>query len=64
MSKRAEDGTTQIPVRIPNALRSAIEKDAEKSGWTLSEQIRYELMAIRGMWKQPYLPTQGAPGKS
>lgn len=61
--KKNEEGSSQVPIRIPNALRAAIESDAQKSGWTLSEQIRFELAALRGMWKQPHMPTSGSPLK-
>ena len=47
-----------INVRIPVELKRAIEKDAEISGWALSDQIRFELMHLRGIWKGPHLPTQ------
>jgi hypothetical protein len=35
-----------------------LSEAAEKSGWSLTQQIRYELSVTRGLWKpiQPYLP--------
>ena len=49
---------TPVPVRLPDELRRALAKDAERSGWSVSEQIRYELAERRGLWKvhKPYLP--------
>lgn len=49
----------RLNVRIPHELMAAVKEAAEKSGWGVSDQIRYELLTIRGMWK-PYLPTQPA----
>ncbi len=56
MAKSSKGDT--INVRIPVELKKAIEKDAQISGWALSDQIRFELMHLRGLWKGPHLPTQ------
>lgn len=54
VAKRAKE--ERINVRIPEELKKAIEDAAAESGWGLSDQIRFELMQLRGMWKGPYLP--------
>lgn len=56
---------TQIGIRMTQEERRAIERDAKKSGWSVSQQIRYELFKPRGLWKEikPYLPGQEAPGR-
>jgi hypothetical protein len=46
----------RIQVRVPEELKRALQEDAEKSGWGLSDQIRFELLVRRGMWRGPYLP--------
>jgi hypothetical protein len=48
----------RINVRVPADLMRSIEEAAKKSGWGVSDQIRFELMQLRGMWKTPYLPTK------
>ena len=48
----------RINVRIPVELKKAIEDDADVSGWGLSDQIRFELMHARGLWRGPHLPSQ------
>lgn len=63
-TKGEKNEQTQLPIRMTMELRNAIEQDAAKSGWSAAEQIRYELMVIRGMWKTPYLPSQDAPRKT
>jgi hypothetical protein len=47
-----------IAVRVSDEFKEVLEEDAGKSGWSVSEQIRYELMERRGMLPKPYLPTQ------
>lgn len=49
-----------INVRVPEELKRKIEADAQESGWGVSDQIRFELMYLRGMWKGPQLPTRPA----
>lgn len=49
-----------INVRVPVELKRSIEESAQQSGWGVSDQIRYELMYLRGMWKGPQLPTRPA----
>ena len=51
--------TMPVPVRLSEELRKALARDAERSGWSVSEQIRYELAERRGLWKvhAPYLPS-------
>ncbi len=48
----------KINVRVQGDLLESLREAAEKSGWGLSEQIRFELMERRGMWRMPYLPTK------
>ena len=50
--------TVPISIRLDEDLRKALERDAERSGWSLSEQVRFEVAERRGMWKvpTPYLP--------
>lgn len=50
----------RLTVRVPPELMSSIEKAAAESGWEVSDQVRFELMKIRGMWKGPTMPTQPA----
>ena len=53
-----------VALRLSDELKEVLEEDAEKSGWSVSEQIRYELMERRGMVRKPYLPSvpaQDAP---
>jgi len=47
---------SQVAIRLSEELVKALKEDAEKSGWSLSNQIRYELSKPRGLWKEPYLP--------
>lgn len=56
---------TPVPVRLPDELKKALVKDAERSGWSVSEQIRYELAEPRGLWKvhTPYLPPRTPQSK-
>ena len=49
----------QIGVKLPMNLWTLIQRDAQRSGWTMSEQIRAELSERRGLWKPPYLPHEG-----
>ena len=56
VSKAAKE--ERINVRIPVELKKAIEDDADVSGWGLSDQIRFELMHARGLWRGPHLPGQ------
>lgn len=50
-----------VGVRMPEDLKRAIEQDAQKSGISLSEQIRFELAVRRGLWRQPVLPDERHP---
>mgnify|MGYP001442402979 CR=1 FL=1 len=65
MEKNQSSASKPVPVRMSKTLRDAIQRDAARSGWSLSEQIRFELERPRGLWKEvrPCLPTQGAPRK-
>ena len=49
-----------VGVRLPEELKHQLEEDAKRSGWSVSEQIRFELLERRGQYRhhQPYLPTQ------
>lgn len=49
---------SMVALRMPDELRIAVEDAAKRSGWSLSEQIRYELAERRGMVHKPYLPTR------
>ena len=55
----AQTKEERLNVRIPPELMASVKEAAEKSGWGVSDQVRYELLKIRGMWN-PYLPTQPA----
>lgn len=48
----------QVAVRMPEWLKGDLEQDAKRSGWSVSAQIRYELMERRGKLPKPYLPPQ------
>ena len=48
----------RINVRIPVELKQELQKDAEISGWGISDQVRFELMYARGKWKGPHLPSR------
>jgi hypothetical protein len=45
----------RLTVRIPADLLESIKKAADESGWGVADQVRFELMYLRGMWK-PSLP--------
>lgn len=53
--------TERLTVRVPPELMSSIEKAAAESGWEVSDQVRFELMQIRGMWKGPVMPDGDSP---
>lgn len=58
---------TKTSIQLPDVLIERLDADAKKSGFRhWSEQLRYELMKPRGLWREivPVLPTQGAPGKA
>lgn len=57
--KRCSRLSKQTAIRLSEELMKSLSEAAQKSGWTLSEQIRYELAKPRGLWKpiQPYLPS-------
>ena len=46
-----------IVLRVSDELKADIVEAANRSGWTISAQVRYELLERRGLAKQPYLPT-------
>lgn len=51
-------------VALPDEVIARLAADAKKSGFQhWSEQLRYEIMAPRGLWKEltPYLPSGTAP---
>ena len=48
----------RIHVRVPSWLLEDIEKTAEASGWSVSDQVRYELMKLRGKGITPMLPSE------
>ena len=46
----------QIGIRVSEWLKKDLAECAERSGWTLSDQIRFELEERRGKARMPYLP--------
>ena len=48
----------RLQVRVPAWLLEDIEKTADASGWTVSDQVRYELMHLRGRGITPALPSK------
>ena len=56
MPKDAKDKSrnkeAKVFVRMSKEQYRALQETAVKSGWNVSEQIRYELFEPRGMWKQ------------
>lgn len=55
MSMAAE---VQIGIRISKALQEKLQEAAARSGWTFSQQGRFQLEHDFGMTKMPYLPQQ------
>lgn len=56
---------TSLP--LPEEVIERLSEDAPKSGFShWSEQLRFEVMYPRGLWREPkrFLPTQAAPGKA
>jgi hypothetical protein len=55
----------QVGIRMTREEKQALQRDAKRSKWSLSDQIRYELFKPRGMWQDvtPYMPGSGAPGR-
>ena len=51
--------TARLAVRIQPELFEAIAADAQRSGWDISDQVRFELMQLRGMCSGPKLPGHG-----
>jgi hypothetical protein len=45
----------RLTIRLPKELLEAIKQAADESGWGVADQVRFELMYLRGMWK-PSLP--------
>jgi len=60
---RSETREVQIGIRMSKILKEELEKAALRSGWTISDQIRFELMERRGLYKPPFLPNSEAPGR-
>ena len=48
----------RLQMRVPAWLLEDIEKLANTSGWTVSDQVRYELMHLRGRGITPMLPSE------
>lgn len=46
----------QIGVRMSVELKRLLEEAAEKSGWSVSQQVRFQLEHAFGIDKKPYLP--------
>lgn len=55
--------TARLAIRVQPELYDAIAQAAEQSGWDVSDQVRFELMQIRGMWKGPMMPDNDSPKK-
>jgi len=53
--------SARLAIRVQPDLYNAIAEAAEKSGWDVSDQVRFELMQIRGMWKGPMMPGGSSP---
>jgi hypothetical protein len=60
-----EETETVVGVRMPKDLKKSIQEAAKRSGWSISEQIRYELSQPRGLWKTivPYSPHSSGPSR-
>jgi len=57
--KEVSKGVSRIALRLSPEQLKALKDSAERSGWGLSEQIRFELFEPRGIWRQgngPYRP--------
>ncbi len=55
--------TARLAIRVQPELYDAIAEAAERSGWDVSDQVRFELMQVRGMWKGPMMPDSDSPKK-
>ncbi len=53
----------QVNVRMPEWLKKEVQEDAKRSGWSVSSQIRYELLERRGKAPRPFLPMKPNQGK-
>lgn len=53
--------SARLAIRVQPELYDAIAEAAERSGWDVSDQVRFELMQIRGMWKGPMMPDSDSP---
>lgn len=71
-SDRHRQGNKSVTTWMEETLKARVAQDAKASGlpkWGISNQIVYELMEARGMWKEefrprfPQRPTQSAPRK-
>jgi hypothetical protein len=51
-----------IHFRPSPKLRESLLQDSQRSGWSLSDQIRFELEEPRGLWHPPPAPYR--PGNS
>jgi hypothetical protein len=47
----------RIGIRLPKWLKQDVKECAARSGWSFSQQVRYELAERRGRASQPYLPS-------
>lgn len=54
-------GEKQIGIRISPELNRLLEEAAKKSGWTISQQVRFQLEYDFGIAKLPYLPQMPSP---
>jgi hypothetical protein len=54
-----------VGVRMPKDLKKSLREAARRSGWSVSEQIRYELSQPRGLWKphEPWMPHPTEPSR-
>jgi len=49
MNDKKPKAETVVGIRMPDELKKSLQDAAKKSGWSISEQIRYELSEPRGL---------------
>lgn len=58
-SDRHNPERKSVTTWMHRTLRERLERDAKESGlpkWGVSNQIEYELLEARGLWKEEYRP--------
>ena len=70
---RHRPDTDTITIWVPRTFKERLKREAKEAklpAWGVSRHIAYELLAVRGLWNEPYRPdsspvepTQGAPKK-